>query len=74
MPSLEAKAIKKWGNSVQGYGTSYGEYDRNRISVEVRERINFRWISNLGAGFLCAAAKSILWENFCWEHMPAFYG
>jgi hypothetical protein len=42
LPSLEEKAIKQWGNKVQGYETSYGRYDRNRISVEVRERINLR--------------------------------
>ena len=46
-PSLEDKHIKLWGTKVQGFETSYGRYDRNRISVEVRERINFRWISNL---------------------------
>jgi hypothetical protein len=47
LPSLEDKAIKLWGNRVQGFEISYGRYDRNRISVEVRERINFRWVSNL---------------------------
>ena len=47
LPSLEEKAIKLWGNKVQGYENSYGRYDRNRISVEVRERINLQWVSNL---------------------------
>ena len=45
--SLEDKHIKAWGTKVQGFETSYGRYDRNRISVEVRERINLRWVSSL---------------------------
>ena len=47
LPSLEDKHIKLWGTKVQGFETSYGRYDRNRISVEVRERINLRWVLSL---------------------------
>ena len=47
LPSLKGDAIKKWGTLVQGYEASYGRYDRNRISVEVREGINYRKNSNL---------------------------
>ncbi len=41
LPSLKGDAIKKWGTLVQGYEASYERYDRNRISVEVREGINY---------------------------------
>ncbi len=47
LPSFKGDAIKKWGTSAQGYEASYGRYDRNRISVEVREEINYRKNSNL---------------------------
>ena len=47
LPSLKGGAIKKWGTLVQGYEASYGRYDCNRISVKVRERINYRRNSNL---------------------------
>ena len=47
LPSLKADTIKKWGQAVQGYEQTYGPYDRNRISVDVREKINYRWNSKL---------------------------
>ena len=42
LPSLKVDTIKKWGHLVQGYEQTYGPYDRNRISMEIRDKINYR--------------------------------
>ena len=47
LSSLKGDALKKWGNQVKGYESSYGRYDRNRIEVEIRDKINYRWNSSL---------------------------
>jgi hypothetical protein len=36
LSSLKGDALKKWGNQVKGYESSYGRYDRNRIEVDPR--------------------------------------
>ena len=69
LPALEEKAIKVWGNKVQGYETSYGRYNRNSINVEVRERINLRWVSNLYIDSLpvsLRASREEGKENYDW--------
>ena len=47
LPSLKGDAIKRWGHLVQGYEQTYGPYDRNRISIEIRDKNNNRWNSKL---------------------------
>jgi len=47
LTSLKSDVIKKRGSQVKGNETSYGRYDRNRIEVEIREKINYRWNSTL---------------------------
>ena len=47
LSSLKGDALKKWENQIKGYESSYGRYDRNRIEVEIRDKINYRWNSSL---------------------------
>ena len=52
LTSLKQDAIKKWGTEVHNYETRYGRYERNLISMDLRDKIHIRWTSRIYVNLL----------------------